>query len=96
MTQLTWKVTIDGRRGTAPTGHYDVTRFAVRVVAQTRAAAKAAALAYVSVKTLYLEETGPFRVISSRQEGEWMSDTSYIGQRAEGEVIGLEVTFARR
>jgi hypothetical protein len=96
MAQITWKVTIDGRQGAAPTWHYDVTRFAVRVVAQTRAAAKAAALAYVMAKTLYLEETGPFRVVSSRQEGEWMSDPSHIGQRAEGEVIGFEVSFARR
>ena len=96
MAQLTWKVTIDGRAGTAPTARYDVTRFAVRVVAQTRAVAKAAALAYVIAKTLYLEEPGPFRVISSRQEGEWYSDPAYIGQRAEGEVIGFEVSFARR
>jgi hypothetical protein len=94
--QFIWKVTIEGRPSARPGSAHDVTRFMVSVVAQTRAQAKASALAYVTSKAPYLDEAGPYRISHSQLICDWVPAIPWAGPRSDGEVIGLEVGFAGR
>jgi hypothetical protein len=95
MEQFVWKVVVAGRAGVQATNIYDLTQFAIDVVAETRAQAKAAALAYVVAKAPYLDEFGPLKFVSSHRVGE-IAVGPGLPRRANGEVVGFEVGFAGR
>jgi hypothetical protein len=95
MEQFIWKVVVAGRRGVSTTSVYDLTQFTINVVAETRAQAKAAALAYVVAKAPHLDEFGPAKFLSSHRVGEIATGPGFP-RRANGEVVGFEVGFAGR
>jgi hypothetical protein len=91
MSQAVWRVVVHGRQN-AQAASYDTTYFLVSVVAQSKEQAKAAALAYVSAKAIFLDEPGPYRVVRSHQTDELDSRP----RRFDGEVVGLEIRFTGR
>jgi hypothetical protein len=91
MSQAVWRVAVHGRQN-AQSGSYDTTYFVVSVATPSKERAKAAALAYVSLRGPYLDEPGPYRVVRSHLQANWPD----WPRRTDGEVVALEVNFTGR